>query len=217
MTFAESSLDLLHRVHAGDATALGALIERYRPRLVRWASGRLPPHVRHLAETQDLVQDTLVQAFRRIGSMEIRGEGALQAYLRQVLLNVIRQEIRKVRSRPAAEALQQDRESAQPSPLEEAIGGALLARYDEALERLRESDRELVIAHVEFGFSHPELATAFGKPSANAARMALQRALMQLAAGARGCQVLGCRTRLPEDVRRRRHGMPWRFAVLGGR
>jgi DNA-directed RNA polymerase specialized sigma24 family protein len=50
------------------------------------------------------------------------------------------------------------------------------------LDALRPSDRELVIAHVEFGFSHQELATAFEKPSPNAARMALRRALMELTA-----------------------------------
>jgi RNA polymerase sigma factor (sigma-70 family) len=178
----ESSIDLLGRVQAGDAAALDTLIARYRPRLVRWASGRLPAHARHLAETQDLVQDTLVQALRKIGQIEVRGEGALQAYLRQVLLNAIRQEIRKVKSRPAGEDLDVDVEGAAASPLEEAIGGQLLSRYDQALERLRPAERELVIAHVEFGMSHAELASAFNKPSPNAARMALQRALLQLAA-----------------------------------
>jgi RNA polymerase sigma-70 factor (ECF subfamily) len=68
------------------------------------------------------------------------------------------------------------------SPLEEAIGTEILERYEGALEKLRQIDRELVIAHVEFGFSHQELAAAFGKPSPNAARMALQRALLQLVA-----------------------------------
>ncbi|BCS34848.1 hypothetical protein TBR22_A40740 [Luteitalea sp. TBR-22] len=178
---AESSVDLLHRVQAGDAAALEALIARYRPRLVRWASGRLPAYARHLAETQDLVQDTLVQAFRKIGAIEIRGEGSLQAYLRQVLLNAIRQEIRRVRIRPPGEAFELDVEAPDASPLEEAIGGQLLSRYDDALERLRPADRELVVAHVEFGMSHAELADAFGKPSGNAARMALQRALLRLA------------------------------------
>jgi len=178
----ESSIDLLRRLQAGDAAALDTLIGRYRPRLVRWATGRLPAHARHLAETQDLVQDTLVQAFRKIGQIEIRGEGALQAYLRQVLLNTIRQEIRKVRCRPAGEDLEDETDADGASPLEEAIGAELLSRYDEALDRLRPADRELVVAHVEFGMSHAELASAFGRPSANAARMALQRALLNLAA-----------------------------------
>jgi RNA polymerase sigma factor (sigma-70 family) len=178
----ESSLDLIKRVQDGDASALDALIARYRPRMVRWASGRLPGYARDLVETQDLVQDTLVQAFRKIGGIEIRGEGALQAYLRQALLNGIRMEIRRVSRRPVGAELESGIESTQASPLELAIGAQTLTRYEQALEALRPEDRELVIAHVEFEFSHQELAVAFGKPTANAARMALQRALMQLAA-----------------------------------
>jgi RNA polymerase sigma-70 factor (ECF subfamily) len=177
----ESSLDLLKRVQAGDESALEALIARYRPRLVRWASGRLPPHARDLAETQDLVQETLIRAFRKIGEIEIRGEGALQAYLRQVLLNTLRMELRRVRRRPPGVELDAGVESDEPSPLERAVSRAAIDRYERALQELRESDRELVIAHVEFGFTHQELADAFDKPSANAARMALQRALLQLA------------------------------------
>lgn len=177
----ESSLTLLKRVQAGDASALDALMARYRPRLVRWASGRLPPHARDLAETQDLVQETLIRAFRKIGEIEIRGEGALQAYLRQVLLNTLRDELRRVRRRPAGSELESGVPSDEPSPLEQAVSGEAIERYERALNALRQADRELVIAHVEFGFSHQELANAFGKPSANAARMALQRALLLLA------------------------------------
>jgi RNA polymerase sigma-70 factor (ECF subfamily) len=186
----ESSLDLLKRVQAGDPSALEALIVRYRPRLVRWASGRLPAYARDLCDTQDLVQDSLIRAFRKIGQMEIRGEGALQAYLRQVLLNTIRMELRRVRRRPAAAELESGVEADDASPLERAIGGDALSRYERALDALRPSDRELVIAHVEFGFSHQELATAFEKPSPNAARMALRRALMELTASMKAYESL---------------------------
>jgi RNA polymerase sigma-70 factor (ECF subfamily) len=177
----ETSLDLLKRLQAGDATALDLLIARYRPRMVRWASGRLPAYARDLAETQDLVQDSLVQAFRKIKGIEVRGEGALQAYLRQVLLNAIRMELRRVRRRPSGAPLADNVQADAATPLEHAIGRQTLDRYEAALEALRSEDREIVIAHVEFGFSHQELAQAFGKPSANAARMALQRALMRVA------------------------------------
>jgi RNA polymerase sigma factor (sigma-70 family) len=177
----ESSLDLLKRVQAGDAAALDALMARYRPRLVRWATGRLPAHARDLAETQDLVQETLVRAFRKIGEIEIRGEGALQAYLRQVLLNALRDELRRVRRRPPGSELESGVAADEPSPLEQAVSSEAIARYERALSVLRPADRELVIAHIEFGFSHQELASAFGKPTANAARMGLQRALLLLA------------------------------------
>lgn len=127
------------------------------------------------------MQETLIRAFRKIGGIEIRGEGALQAYLRQVLLNSLRDELRRVRRRPPGSELESGVVSAEPSPLEQAVSGEAIDRYERALETLRPADRELVIAHIEFGFSHQELASAFGKPSANAARMALQRALLQLA------------------------------------
>jgi len=179
---AESSLSLLQRVQAGDASALDALIARYRPRLVRWATRRLPAHARDLADTQDLVQDTLLSAFRKIEGIEVQGEGSLQAYLRQALLNRIRMEIRRVQRKPAPDLLDSGMPTGAASPLEEAIGGEALAGYEEALDALRPEERELVIARVEFGFSNEEIAHAFGKPSANAARMAVQRALLRLTA-----------------------------------
>ena len=79
----DSTLTLLARAQAGDAEALNALIARFLPRLQRWATGRLPGWARDLADTHDLVQETVVQAFRKIEKFEVHGEGALQAYLRQ--------------------------------------------------------------------------------------------------------------------------------------
>ena len=119
---AESSLDLLERAQAGDAVALDALITRYLPRMRRWATGRLPFWARDLADTQDLVQETVIQSFRHLERFEIRGEGALQAYLRQALLNRIRSEIRRVSRRPAVGDLDPDIPDGGPSPLEAAIG-----------------------------------------------------------------------------------------------
>ena len=96
----DSSLTLLERARAGDRAALDSLVARYLPRLQRWASGRLPHWARDLADTQDLVQETLVQTFQRIEAFDSRGEGALQAYLRQAILNRIRDELRRAKRRP---------------------------------------------------------------------------------------------------------------------
>ena len=178
---AESSLDLLERARSGDAAALDALITRYLPRMRRWASGRLPFWARDLADTQDLVQETVIQAFRHLERFEIRGEGALQAYLRQALLNRIRSEIRRVSRRPVVSDLDPNIEDDSPSPLEAAIGRRAVERYEAALSQLRATDREAIIGRIELGLTHEELATALGKPSANAARMAVERALFRLA------------------------------------
>ena len=54
--------------------------------------------------------------------------------------------------------------------------------YEAALQRLPAGERELIIARVEMGLTYAELADAAGKPSADAARMAVTRALLRLAA-----------------------------------
>ena len=178
---AESTLDLLARARAGDREALEALMARYLPRLRRWASGRLPRWARDLADTQDLVQDTLLQTFKRIDTIDVRHEGALQAYLRQGVVNRIRDEFRRAGRRPATEELDAAAPDAGASPLEQAIGRETLDRYERALARLRPQDREAIIARIEMDSTNEEIAASLGKPSANAARMAVERALVRLA------------------------------------
>jgi RNA polymerase sigma factor (sigma-70 family) len=177
----EASMTLLIRAQGGDQDALEALLERYRPRLQRWARGRLPDWARDLADTHDLVQETLIQAFKNVEGFEIRGDGAFQAWLRQILLNRIRQEIRRASRRPAADELDSQLEDDQSTPLEAAVGKEATERYEQALARLKSADRDLIIARVELGQNNDEIAHAFGKPSANAARMAVERALFRLA------------------------------------
>lgn len=175
-----STLSLLTRARAGDAEAMNDLFARYLPPLRRWASGRLPRWARDLADTPDLVQETLVQVFKRIEGFEHRGEGAFQAYLRQAVMNRIRNELRSADQRPERVALDEHAADNQPSPLEQAIGAQGVERYERALQQLREDERELVVARVEMGLTYSELAAATGKPSADAARMAVVRALARL-------------------------------------
>lgn len=176
-----SSLTLLERAQAGDRAALDSLIARYLPRLQRWASGRLPRWARDMADTQDLVQETLFQTFKRIERFEPRGEGALLAYLRQAILNRVREELRRAKRRPPRSELDSEAEDNARSPLEEAIGQEALERYERALAMLRREDRELVVARIELGYTNQEIAELLDKPTPNAARMAVERAIIRLA------------------------------------
>jgi len=175
-----STIELLARVRAGDQAALDALLERSVPALRRWARGRLPPSVRGALDTQDLVQDTVVQTLRRLDTFEPHHQGALQAYLRQAILNRIKDEIRKHNRRGASVALDDLQADAAASPLEIAIGRERLAKYERALARLRPSEREAIVARIELQYGYEELALALGKPTANAARVALKRAVARL-------------------------------------
>jgi RNA polymerase sigma factor (sigma-70 family) len=178
----DSTFELIDRARRGDQGALDLLFARHLKPLQRWASGRLPRWARDLADTDDLVQDTLLRTFKRMEAFEPRRVGALQAYLRQAVLNRLRDELRRQGRRPEAAGLDgvEEVESAD-SPLEAAIGSEAVASYEQALGRLRPEEREAIIARVELGMTYQEMAEALGKPTADAARKAAQRALLRLA------------------------------------
>lgn len=177
----DTTCSLLERARGGDREALEILFARHIPTLHRWASGRLPRWARDVADTQDLVQDTVLQVFKRMEAFEPRGDGALQAYLRQAVLNRIRNEFRSKGRRPSFESLDEQAPADHTSPLEAAIRQEQRDRYDAALSRLGERERHLIVARVEVGLTYEEIAEALGKPSWNAARMATARALLRLA------------------------------------
>ena len=175
-----STIDLLDRFKQGDNEALNLLVERSLPPLKRWARGRLPRWARGIDDTQDLVQDAIVRSLPRLKTFEARHPGALQAYLRQAITNHIRDEIRRISTRPSPAELGDDHADAAPSPLEEVIGREGVERYEAGLRALRPADREAIIARLELQQSYEEVALALGKPSADAARMAVKRAVKAL-------------------------------------
>jgi RNA polymerase sigma-70 factor (ECF subfamily) len=177
----ESSLILVRRAHDGDHAAIDALFTRYIPRLQRWAHGRLPVWARGALDTHDLVQDTFMHVLQRLDQFEPRHEGAFQGYLRQALFNRIRDEIRRVQRRGLAVPLDIESPAQNPSPLEQAVGQETLERYEAALARLGDDDREAIILRVELGYPYSEIVIALGKPSVAAAQMTVSRALVRLA------------------------------------
>jgi RNA polymerase sigma-70 factor (ECF subfamily) len=148
--------------------------------LLRWGHGRLPPHARDLSDTHDLVQVTLLKALDHVDRFEPRREGAFLAYLRTILLNEVRGEMRRVARRPSREPLSDDLAERTPSPLEQAIGSAAMEAYEKALNTLTAEEREGVILRIEMGFTHQQVAEALGKSSSDAARMLVARAMVRL-------------------------------------
>ena len=177
----ESTFTLLDRARKGDDHALEELFRRHLGPLQRWARGRLPNWARDLSDTDDLVQDTLLRTFKNLGGFDSRGVGALQAYLRQAIVNGIRDELRRKGRRPDLANLDGLELTTDASPYAEVIGRETLEHYQAALRRLRPEEREALVARVDMGYSYEELAQVLGKPTADAARMTAQRALVRLA------------------------------------
>jgi|CXWL01.1.fsa_nt_gi RNA polymerase sigma-70 factor (ECF subfamily) len=177
----ETTLDLVDRSRGGDEGARNRLIGRYLPLLTRWAHGRLPSSARDLSETQDLVQVTLLRAFQNLPAFDVQGPGAFFGYLRQIMTNLLRDELRRVGRRPLMAELDDRLEEPQASPLMNSITMETLKAYETALARLDDEQRELVVMRVEMGLAHQEIAALTQAPSENAARMRVARALADLA------------------------------------
>jgi RNA polymerase sigma-70 factor (ECF subfamily) len=176
----EPTMELIVRARSGDLLATEALLERCLPALKRWAHGRLPAAARAHLDTGDLVQDAALHLLKRLDLFEPRHVGAMQAYLRQSVINRIRDEVRRIGRQGEPLQLPEDHPSDRTSPLESAIEAEAYDRYRQALTRLDRKDRELIVARIEVQWSVAEIAQRFGMKTADAARMAVTRAVRRL-------------------------------------
>lgn len=176
----EPTLELVVKARGGDREAVEALLQRCLPGLKRWAHGRIPPAARGSLDTGDLVQETVLHVLRRLDAFEPRHVGAMQAYLRQSVINRIRDEVRKIGRQPPPDELPEDMQSDVTSPLEHAVEAEAYERYRQALTELAPRDREMIVARIEAQWSFAEIAQRFGVRTPDAARMAISRALRRL-------------------------------------
>ncbi len=187
-TVTEPTVTLIQRIRAGDTNARELLLRRFLPLLRRWAHGRLPRQMRDLNETDDLVQVTLVKALARLDQFESAGPGAFLAYLRQALLNQVRDEIRRHQRRP--EHAQIDVEMSDPDApalIERIVGSERVRAYEQALATLPKRQQGLIVMRVEFGMSYPEIAVEVGS-TPDAVRVMVARAIVQLSRALGGSQ-----------------------------
>ncbi len=167
---------LLKKFKQGDEASCEQLFAIFQPALLRWAHGRIPAQARGFMETEDVVQDTMMLAFKNINNIKANRPGAFFTYLRTIFINQIKQELRK--NKPFQQSITQfshDQKLAYDNDLNTLIA------YDEALNKLTTDENEAVILRMEFGFSHQEICDMMERPSANATRMFISRALVKLA------------------------------------
>jgi RNA polymerase sigma factor (sigma-70 family) len=179
----EQTYELIERAKHGDHVALDQLLVRVLPRLERWAHGRLPYGARGMLETKDIVQDVVIKSLQHIDTFENRGPGAFLAYLRRGVVNRLEDERRRLTHRPAQDALPDDLADGKLTPLEQLIGEEGMTRYEAALRRLNDAEQAAIIGRFEWGYSYAELAVVLDKPTPNAARSAVVRAVERLTNG----------------------------------
>jgi RNA polymerase sigma-70 factor (ECF subfamily) len=176
-----ATVDLVERARGGDESAWETLMRRYRGPLQRFARSRLARQRHHLADTDDVVQDVTINVFRRLHRIELRFPGALLAYLRRSVSNRVADEQRRaIRQGPTA-TLDDNVPDGQRSPLEATIAADKVRAYRLALLALSADDRLAIVLRLERGEAYDAIATRLGKPTPNAARVAVARAMFKLA------------------------------------
>ena len=175
----DSTLHILARAQAGDERAATILVERALPPVRRWARGRLPRYARSDADTEDVIQDVFLRTLRGIKRFQHRTVGGLQAYLRQAVVNRIRDLIRGSKRRGTDAGLEPEPRDWKPSPLEAAIMREQLDAFLAALRTLRPADRQVIVWRIELGYTVEEIAAKLGKSKA-AAGMTVTRAMTRL-------------------------------------
>jgi RNA polymerase sigma-70 factor (ECF subfamily) len=170
---------LLQRARQGDAPALGRLLESYRAYLSVLARVQIGKRLQGKVDASDLVQEACLGAYRDFPQFRGSTERELQAWLRQILASLLanmvrhyhgtqRRDIRLERQLglelgQSSALLDRGLIAPYSSPSNQAVRREQSVVLAEALGRLPEEWRELlVLRHLE-GLSFPEVAQRMGR------------------------------------------------------
>jgi RNA polymerase sigma-70 factor (ECF subfamily) len=186
---------LLQEARAGDAAAVGRLLELYGRYLTLLARVQIGQRLQGKVDAADLVQDTFLDAHRNIARFRGTTEAELVCWLRQILAAKLADLLRRyfgtkgrdVRlEREIREAIDQssvllDRGliAAQSSPSQQAANREQAVLLADALGELPDNYREvIVLRHLE-GLTFPDVALRMER-SVDSVEKLWMRALVQL-------------------------------------
>jgi RNA polymerase sigma-70 factor, ECF subfamily len=168
-------------------------LEEFRSYLLLLARMQIDGGVRHRLDPSDIVQQTLLEAHKAAGQFT-GDDSALAAWLRQALVNNLREAWRSqrrarrdVRREQALEAaiaessarLEGILAAPHSSPSQRVVRNEDLLRLADALTHLGEAQREAIVLHHLHGCSLAETARRMGRTDAAVAGL-LHRGLKQL-------------------------------------
>jgi RNA polymerase sigma-70 factor (ECF subfamily) len=168
---------------------------RFRPWLTLLARTQVDHGYQGKFDASDLVQQTLIEAWKSAEQFRGQTEAERMAWLRQILAHVLAHEVRRYfgtlkrnadREVSFEESLEQSSrrwqgfcDSAMSSPSQHVMRQEQNVQLAEALEQLPDDYREvIVLRHLE-GLSHEEVAVRMGR-TPGATRMLWMRALAEL-------------------------------------
>src|SRR5262245_11088886 len=192
----EADLDqLLRQAKAGDGVALGNLLEQYRSYLGLLARLQITRRLQGKVDAADLVQETFLEAHQSFARFRGTTEKELVRWLRQILAaNLVDLARRFLGSKrrdvclerelgdgldQSSRALERGLVAPGSSPSQQAARRERAVLLAEALARLPESYREVLVLHHLEGLSFPEVGRRLGR-SLDSVKNVWTRALARL-------------------------------------
>ena len=156
----------------GDEQAAAELVRRHARPLARFLAGAGAPP----ADLDDLVQDTLVRAFRAVG--KFRGQCQFRTWLLTIGGNVLKDAGRRS-SRTRIVPLEEELQAGGGDPHEDAVAGETEVRLAEGLRTLPRMQREVFLLRAQQGMAYEDIAGALGT-TPGAARVHYHHAVRRL-------------------------------------
>ena len=188
----EETRRLLARLDRGDDQAFSQLFSRHRKALHQAIELRIDPQLRSRVDASDVVQETQLEAYRRLNDYLSRRPMPFRLWLRKTaqerLIDLRRKHVQADRRAVGREVSLPDQSTLQlagqllanlPSPSQRAVRNEIAGRVRQAITRLPEADREVLLMRSFEGLTNQETACILGIEPATASKR-LGRAVRRL-------------------------------------
>lgn len=185
-----TTLVLVRSARAGDEASLDRLFERYLPRVRELAARKLGRELAGFVEIDDVVQQSMIDAFQGIGGFSDDSESEFVRWIARIVQNNVRDLSRRLQVRKGVVPLA-DREgssavgappavSREPSPTQMARTSELEEIQQRALRALHPRYRAVILLREMRGLSTEQVARELGYARPETVRVKLSVAKKQL-------------------------------------
>ena len=160
----------------GDARAAPELVRRHAAPLARFLSAA---GAGAGEDVEDLVQETFLRAFRRIGTF--KGVSSFRTWLMTIGSNLLKDSWRRRSRRPEVSLEERDIVDEAGDPQDKVVAGDIAARIGAFVQTLPRMQRDVFLLRAQQGVEYEEIASALGT-TAGAARVHYHHAIKRLKA-----------------------------------